>query len=90
VETFSKRNQPVDAEEVVIPDSLIENGEVSIPHLLVELGLAEGTGKARRLIEQGGVSLDGEKVSDGFGKVSVESLRGKVLRAGKHQFRKLV
>lgn len=90
VETFSKRNQPVDAEEAVIPDSLIENGEVSIPHLLVELGLAEGTGKARRLIEQGGVSLDGEKVFDGFGKVSVESVRGKVLRAGKHQFRKLV
>lgn len=90
VETFSKRNQPVEAEEAVIPDQLVEDGVVVVAGLIAELGLAESNGKARNLIKQGGVSVEGEKVSDPFVKVAVDELRGKVLKVGKHQFRKLV
>lgn len=90
VETFSKRNQPVDAEEASIPAGLIEDGEVAIANLIAELNLAESNGKARNLMKQGAVSLDGEKLSDPFGKLAIEELTGKVLKVGKHQFRKLV
>lgn len=90
VETFSKRQQPVEAEEAGIPDELVEDGVVAIASLVGGLGLAESNGKARNLIKQGAVSLDGEKVGDPFAKLSVDEVRGKVLKVGKHQFRKLV
>lgn len=90
VETFSKKNQPVEAEEAAVPDQLVGDDGVVLAALIAELGLAESNGKARNLIKQGAVALDGEKYDDPFGKLSVEELRGKVLKVGKHQFRKLV
>ncbi len=89
IETFSKRNQPVEAEEAEIPENLIEEGSVAMATLIAELGLAESNGKARNLIKQGAVSLEGEKFIDPFGKALAVDLRGKVLKVGKHQFRKL-
>jgi tyrosyl-tRNA synthetase len=89
VETFSKRDQPVDAPEAALPDELVQNGEVSLAHLIAALNLAKSVSAARDLLKQGAVSLDGEKVSDPFGKASPDSLRGKVLKVGKHQFRRI-
>ena len=89
IDTFSKRQQPVEAEEATIPDQLVENGEVSLAALIAGLELAESNGKAKNLIKQGAVALDGEKVSDVGAKFAVSDLTGKVLKVGKHQFRKL-
>jgi tyrosyl-tRNA synthetase len=90
VETFSKRDQRVEAPSVSIPADLIQNGEVSLAHLIAALELAKSVSAARDLLKQGAVSLDGEKLADPFGKAPSEALRGRVLKAGKHQFRKLV
>ena len=86
VETFSQRQQPVDAEEVAVPAELIEDGLVSIPALVVALGMAKSNGAVKDLVKAGAVSLDGEKVTD----LRVPNPQGKVLRVGKHQFKKLV
>lgn len=88
VETFSKRQQPVEAEEAAIPADAIEDGHVSIPSMLVGLGMAKSNGAAKDLIKAGAVSLDGEKLSDL--RVVADDLRGKVLKVGKHQFKRLV
>lgn len=86
--TFSQRQQPVEAEEAAIPASAIQDGQVQLPSLLVELGLAKSKGNARDLLAAGAVSLDGEKVS---GLTAPEDqARGRVLRVGKHHFRRLV
>ena len=53
------------------------------------LELAKSNGEARRLMQAGAVSLDAEKLTDPFLSMPVAQLRGKVLRVGKHQFRKL-
>lgn len=90
IETFSKRQQPVEAEEVSIPEAVLQNGSVAMPALISALGLAKSNSDARRLMESGAVSLDGEKVTNPTEPVSVEHLNGKVLRVGKHQFRKIV
>ncbi|MDI9635567.1 tyrosine--tRNA ligase [Kamptonema cortianum] len=90
VETFSKRNQPVDAPEAEIPAEAQVDGTVTLADLIVLLELAESKGKARKLMEQGAVSLDGDKQSDPFGRLSLDDLKGKVLKVGKHQFRRLV
>lgn len=87
VETFSKRQQPVEAEPVAIPAEL--GDDVPLANLIGALGLAKSNGAARDLMKQGGVSLDGEKVDDPFAKIARAELVGKVLRVGKHQFRKL-
>jgi tyrosyl-tRNA synthetase len=88
--TFSKRQQPVEAEEASIPVEAVEDGGVNMPALIALLGLAKSNSDARRLIEAGAVSLDGDKVADGRARIPVGDLAGKVLKVGKHQFRKLV
>jgi len=88
VETFSKRQQPVEAEEAEIPADSIEDGFVTVPAMLVALGMAKSNGAAKDLIKAGAVSLEGEKVTEL--RLSVDDLKGKVLKVGKHQFKRLV
>ncbi|GMV89107.1 MAG: tyrosine--tRNA ligase [Chthonomonas sp.] len=90
LETFSKKRQPVEAEEAEIPAELNGDRGVPLAALIAALGMAESNSKARRLIEAGAVSLDGEKVNDMTAHFALGDLSGKVLRVGKHQFKKLV
>lgn len=74
-----------------IPDDIesvkIEN-EINILDLLVNLHFVQSKGEAKRLIQGGGVKLDGEKVSDMTFVVTPNM--DKVLQAGKRKFAKLV
>ena len=64
---------------------------VPIPELLVMCGLAVSRAAARRLIAQGGVSMDGEKVTDAAAVVSPEALRrGVKFKKGKKVFHRAV
>lgn len=90
LETFSKKRQPVEAEEAEIPAKLNGDRGVALAALVAALGMAESNSKARKLIEAGAVSLDGEKVNDMTAQFAPGDLSGKVLRVGKHQFKKLV
>jgi len=90
INTFSKRQQPVEAEEVSIPETVIEEGQVYLAALIASLGLAKSNSDARRHIEAGAVSLDTLKVTDPKHKSATQDLIGKTLRVGKHQFRKLM
>lgn len=88
IETFSKRNQPVEAEEAAIPEEALSEGLASLPTLVVALGLAKSNSAVRDLVKAGAISLDGEKVT--ALSLPVDELKGKVLKVGKHQFRRLV
>jgi len=59
---------------------------VSMPRLLVDLGLCSGTSEARRLIQQGGVRIEGEKA--GLEHV-FESDREYLIQVGKRKFAKV-
>lgn len=85
VATFTERYAPADAPEVTIP-----NEPITIPALLTALGISKSNSEARRLMAGGGLSLDGERVTDPTKAFTPEELNGKLLRAGKHTFRKLV
>lgn len=87
VETFSKRQQPVEAEEAAIPTEALDGEDVSVPAMLAALGMAKSNGAAKDLLKAGAVSIDGEKLTDL--RVPAETLRGKVLKVGKHQFKRL-
>lgn len=88
VDTFSKRQQPVEAEEVTLPDAAVVDGFVSIPALIVELGLAKSNGAVKDLVKAGAIALDGEKVTDL--RMERDQILGRVLKVGKHAFRKIV
>ncbi len=87
VDTFSKRNQPVEAQDAAIPADAVDGEELNIATLVVALGLAKSNGAAKDLVKAGAVSLDGERVSEL--RLSVEFVQGKVLKVGKHHFRRL-
>ena len=61
---------------------------VSIIELLVSAGLAKSTSEARRLVTQGGVRVDDEKVMDISTHIAARD--GAILRVGKLRFVKLV
>ena len=74
-----------------IPDDIesvkIENDK-SILDLLVELSFVQSKGEAKRLIQGGGVKIDGEKLSDMS--FMVKPCMNAVLQAGKRKFAKLI
>lgn len=84
---FVEGEIPQDVPESAIPHACVSDGVVFMPQLLKELGLVGSNGEGRRLIEQGGVSIGGDKVSSES--VPVSELRGRVLRIGKHRFVRL-
>ena len=62
--------------EVQLSDEDFENGEIGILRLLVKAGLASSNGEARRNVEQGGVSVDGEKITDVKAQIAKDSIHG--------------
>lgn len=88
VETFSKRQTVTDAPEAEIPTDLED--PVALAALIAHLGLAKSNGAAKDLMKAGAVSLDDEKVTDVGARIARGELSGRILRVGKHQFRKLV
>ncbi len=84
---FSKREEPSDLEEVSIP---VQDTGILLYKLILELGLSASGGEAKRLILQGGVSLNGEKVAD-VRSVFDRGVKGRyTLRVGKLKRRRLV
>ncbi len=69
----------------------LTDGAIDIKVLLVKAGLVKSNSEARQNIAQGGVTLDGEKVTDMFLAVPAEKLKeGVLLKRGKKSFRKVV
>jgi len=80
---------PEDVEEVEIPAAAMRDGKVWLPRLMTAAGLSSSNADARRLIEQGGVKIDGEAVSDPDAEFGPGELQGKVLQVGRRRFVRL-
>ncbi|MCL2507683.1 MAG: tyrosine--tRNA ligase [Oscillospiraceae bacterium] len=74
-----------------LTDEDFQDGKALITAVMVKAGLAKSRGDARRLIEQGGVTLDDEKVSDFTYGLPLDRLeKGHViLKKGKKSFHKI-
>ncbi len=83
VNTFSKKEIPEEVREVKA------RGDINLIDFLVLANVATSKGDARRKIEQGGVSIDGEKITDP-NKVLDISFSGKIIKVGKKDFVKIV
>ena len=69
----------------------LEGEEEQVLNLLMKAGLTTSRGEGRRLIEQGGVSIDGEKVTDPNLAISKVQLKeGIKIKKGKKIFHKII
>jgi tyrosyl-tRNA synthetase len=80
---------PDDVPEREIPPDVVRDGAVYVPKLLVALGLAASNSRARKLIEQGGVKLDGRAITELELELPVAQLRDRVLQVGRRGFARL-
>ena len=93
-EDFNKvhrdRELPGEVRELRLPQSLEGEQRVWVPRLLAELGLVRSNAEGVRLISQGGVRIDGEKLTDPDADLPVEQLAGRVLQKGRREFVRIV
>jgi tyrosyl-tRNA synthetase len=73
-----------------MPDEIEERGvsveKWKLPRLLVETMLASSVAEARRLIEQGGVRVEGERITDVNHEIDLMSARTYLIQVGKRRF----
>jgi len=82
---FVKKGLPDEIPELVLEKELIE---IDILDLIVKVNFAPSKGEARRLVTQGGVTIDGNKISDPKEIIKLEN--DMVLKVGKRNFIKLI
>ncbi|MCI9526091.1 MAG: tyrosine--tRNA ligase [Lachnospiraceae bacterium] len=87
---FSSGNA-ADMPSVTLMEDDFADGAVDILSLLVKSGLTPSRSEARRAVEQGGVSVDGEKITDIKTAYGADAFTdGMVLKKGKKNFRKIL
>lgn len=65
-------------------------GTIGLLHLLTMAGLTPSNAAARRLVEQGGVSIDGEKVTDSRLIVDLDAQIPFLIKVGKRRFVRII
>lgn len=75
---FSKRQNPDEIKEIEVA------GAIGIVELIRKTGAVTSNGEARRLIQQGGIEIDGNKITDT--NLKLEPKKGAVIKIGKRQF----
>ncbi len=79
---FAKKDMPTDIEEYACPAN-----KIKISQLLTDSQMVSSKNEARRLIEQGGVKINSEKINSDE---EIEIKNEMIVQAGKRKFRKIV
>ena len=85
---FSKGGDTANMPATGLAAADLTDGSIGILELMLKCGLVPSKGEARRLVQQGGVEVSGEKVKDIGFSVSAEMLSGEgvVVKKGKKVF----
>ena len=83
---FRQREEPEEVPSFSIPDP---GSFIQLADLIVQASLAPSKSEARRLIQQGGVSINGEKVSKHILSIDSGLKQGFLLRVGKLKFARI-
>jgi tyrosyl-tRNA synthetase len=86
---FQKKEAPDEMPEFRLNDLGAENdGSIELVTLMVNASLAPSKGEARRLVQQGGVKLNDQKITDPQAVVSPSA--GDIIKVGKRKFIRVV
>ncbi|HIT46175.1 MAG TPA: tyrosine--tRNA ligase [Candidatus Aphodovivens excrementavium] len=86
---FKQHEAPEDIPEFAADLTPNDDGKVYLAKLLHDAGMAPSIGEARRLIDGGGVKINGESVAPKQYNVDPAELAGATLQVGKRKFVKL-
>ena len=84
LDRFQKGAKPKDIETFSIS---LDDGDIAIGNLLKESGLVQSTSEAMRLVKQGAVKINDEKINDP--KLSIEKNQELLVQVGKRRFFKI-
>lgn len=88
---FSGGGEDADMPTTEITDADLENGVIDILNLLIKCKFAQSRGEAKRLIQQGGVTVDDTAVTELNKTFTVDELKqGLKIKKGKKHFNKAV
>lgn len=87
---FKQHEVPEDVPEFAADLTPNEEGKVYLAKLIADSGLTKSTGDARRMIDQGGVKVNGEAIAPKAYNVDPSTLAGAVIQVGKRKFVRLV
>ncbi len=81
-----------DMPSTVIGEEMLNDGKIGLLDIMVAAGLVPSKGEGRRLVQQGGVSVDDEKVTDPTCSFTKDRLSGDgiVIKKGKKIFHRIV
>ena len=83
----SDENMPT----TVLKESELSDGVIDILSALVKAEIVNSRSEARRAVEQGGVAIEGEKITDIHYEINTEMLKqGIIVKKGKKTFKKLM
>lgn len=85
---FKEKETPKEIREYKLPKDALKDGKIWVVKLLLLAEFITTNSEGRRLIEQGGVKIDGVKITDASSEIGVKD--GMVLQAGKRNFVKLI
>jgi len=85
---FKNKLYPEEIKELILKKDDLKEGKIWLIKLVALSGVVDSKSEARRLVEQGGVKINGEKVSDPHLDLTVEE--GMILKVGRLNFIKLV
>jgi len=85
---FQKKELPDEVPEYRLDRKDLEEGEIWLPKLLALAGLVSSTSEGKRLLQQGAVKIDDEKISDPDIRLIPQD--GMIIKAGKRKFVKIV
>ncbi len=88
---FSGNGDSADIPTVEIPQSELSENKIGVVALVVKCGFASSNGEAKRLIQQGGININDEAVTDLSTSFDLEALKnGLKIKKGKKHFKKAI
>jgi len=85
---FKNKLYPEEMKELILRKDNLKEGNIWLIKLIALSGVVSSNSEARRLVEQGGVRINGEKVNDSNLDLTVEE--GMILKIGKLNFIRLI
>ena len=86
---FKEHAAPTEVPEYVIPPEELRDGCIEVARLLTLAGLAASNREGRRKIQEGGVYLDDERVTEPGLEVAPSEVDGRLLRLGRRSWMRI-
>jgi tyrosyl-tRNA synthetase len=86
---FKAHDAPAEVDEVELDGGLFEPGPVRLANLLARAGLVTSNREGARMIEQGAVKRDGDRITDRELEVTADQVDGRVFQVGRRKWARI-